>query len=111
MEPILLLSLIIVGLVAGLLGALFGIGGGIIIVPMLTICYGLSAADAAAVSLVGIVATSVGGTIYYMENNRFHDRCLPRPGSGELGHNARVLRRSHTHGGEDAPQPYRGYRG
>ncbi len=68
MEPILLMSLIIVGLVAGLLGALFGIGGGIIIVPMLTICYGLSAADAAAVSLAGIVATSVGGTIYYMEN-------------------------------------------
>lgn len=67
MELILLLSLILVGLVAGLLGALFGIGGGIIIVPMLTICYGLSAADAAAVSLVGIVATSVGGTVYYMD--------------------------------------------
>ncbi len=67
MELILLLSLIIVGLTAGLLGALFGIGGGIIIVPLLTVCYGLSAADAAAVSLVGIVATSVGGTVYYME--------------------------------------------
>ena len=68
MEPILLLSLIIIGLLAGVLGALFGIGGGIIIIPMLTIFYGMSAADAAAVSLIGIVATSVGGTLYYMEN-------------------------------------------
>ncbi len=68
MDPLLLLTLLLVGALAGVLGALFGIGGGIIIIPILTLFYGLTATEAAAVSLVGIVATSVGGTVFYVKN-------------------------------------------
>lgn len=66
MVPELLFSLILVGILAGVMGALFGIGGGMIIVPILTIFYGLAAKDAAAISLVGIVATSVGASAVYV---------------------------------------------
>ncbi len=67
MDPTFLLILLIAGLAAGLLGSLFGIGGGMIIVPMLTVVCGLGAVEAAAASLVGIIATSVGGTVFYLE--------------------------------------------
>ncbi len=66
MEPVLFLSLILVGALAGILGALFGIGGGMIIVPILTIFFGIGAKDAAAISLVGIVATSVGASSVFV---------------------------------------------
>ncbi|HKM09686.1 MAG TPA: sulfite exporter TauE/SafE family protein [Candidatus Methanomethylophilaceae archaeon] len=66
MDPVLMTSLILVGLLAGVMGAIFGIGGGIIIVPILTIIYGLTTKDAAAISLVGIVATSVGASSVYI---------------------------------------------
>jgi uncharacterized membrane protein YfcA len=68
MDPTVLLAIMLVGVLAGLLGALFGIGGGIIIVPIMTLFFGLTAMEAAAVSLVGIVATSAGGTSYYIKN-------------------------------------------
>ena len=68
MEPLLLLSIAAIGLAAGMLGSVFGIGGGMIIIPCLTALYGMTATEAAAVSLVGIVATSVGGTVFYLEN-------------------------------------------
>ena len=45
------------GVVAGCLGALLGIGGGVILVPLLNVGMGLSFRDAAAVSLTGVLAT------------------------------------------------------
>ncbi len=66
MDPVLLISLMLVGLIAGVMGALFGIGGGMIIVPILTILFGLIAKDAVAISLIGIVATSVGASSVYV---------------------------------------------
>jgi uncharacterized membrane protein YfcA len=66
MDPVLLIALVFVGLFAGIMGALFGIGGGMIIVPILTIGLGMAAKDAAAISLVGIVATSVGASSVYV---------------------------------------------
>ncbi len=67
MDPILLISLMLVGIIAGVMGALFGIGGGMIIVPILTILFGLAAKEAVAISLVGIVATSVGASSVYVK--------------------------------------------
>ena len=64
----LLLGLMVFGLAAGIFGALFGLGGGIILVPVLTIVYGLAPAEAAAISLVGIVATSVGAASFFIKN-------------------------------------------
>ena len=58
MDIVLILGLIVLSMAAGLIGSLFGLGGGIIVVPVLTILYGMPAAEAAAVSLVAIVAIS-----------------------------------------------------
>lgn len=66
MDPILLLGLVILGIIAGILGALLGVGGGIIFIPALTIVYGLTAVSAAALSLVGIIAISSWGSAIYL---------------------------------------------
>ncbi|WIY06612.1 sulfite exporter TauE/SafE family protein [Amycolatopsis mongoliensis] len=50
-----------VGAVVGVLTGLFGVGGGFVIVPALTMLLGLTAPEAVATSLVVIVLTSVGG--------------------------------------------------
>lgn len=46
------------GVVAGCLGALLGIGGGVLLVPLLNGLMGLSFREATAVSLVGVLGTS-----------------------------------------------------
>jgi len=67
MELLILLGLVAMGLGAGVLGALFGLGGGIVFVPVLTLVFGLAPADAVAVSLVGIIAGSVGASTVFVE--------------------------------------------
>ena len=57
--------LLVIGLVAGFLGALFGVGGGIVIVPALTLLCGFAARRAAATSLMAVLATAIAGTITY----------------------------------------------
>jgi uncharacterized membrane protein YfcA len=46
------------GVVAGLLGALLGIGGGVFLVPFLTFAIGLDPKSAGGISLITIIATS-----------------------------------------------------
>lgn len=67
MDPLLAFGLIAIGVFAGIIGAVFGLGGGIVFVPFLTIVFGLSAGEAAAASLIGIVASSVGAASVYVE--------------------------------------------
>ncbi len=67
MDPVILMGLAVVGVVAGILGAVFGLGGGIIFVPCLTLIFGLDPTEAVAVSLVGIVAGSLGASTVYVE--------------------------------------------
>ncbi|MCG3211100.1 MAG: hypothetical protein FOGNACKC_04737 [Anaerolineae bacterium] len=54
------LALLTAGLAAGVLGALLGLGGGIFLVPALTILFGLPIRVAVGTSLVGVIATSAG---------------------------------------------------
>jgi uncharacterized membrane protein YfcA len=49
------------GLVAGTFGALLGLGGGILIVPILTLGFGMPLAAAVGTSLICVIATSTGG--------------------------------------------------
>ena len=51
---------------AGMLGALTGLGGGIVIVPMLTLIFGVDLRYAIGVSLVSIIATSSGAAAAYV---------------------------------------------
>jgi hypothetical protein len=52
---------------AGFLGALFGIGGGMIIVPFLTAFLGIPIHEAIAISIVSVIATSNAGGSSYVE--------------------------------------------
>lgn len=51
---------------AGLLGSLVGVGGGIIVVPALTLLMGVSIQKAIAASIVSVIATSSGAAASYV---------------------------------------------
>ncbi len=52
--------------VAGVLGALTGLGGGVVLVPMLTIVFGVDIQYAIGASLVSVIATSSGAAAAYV---------------------------------------------
>lgn len=61
MTPLLTVVIVLVGGVfAGLIGSLTGLGGGLLIVPLLTLVLHLSLPQAVGVSLFGVIATSTG---------------------------------------------------
>jgi uncharacterized protein len=57
--------LLLIGLVAGFFAALFGVGGGILIVPLLILAAGFLERRAMATSLAAIGITALAGTIAY----------------------------------------------
>lgn len=62
-----LTALIALGaLAAGLLGALTGLGGGVVIVPLLTLGFGVDLRYAIGASLVSVIATSSGAAAAYV---------------------------------------------
>ncbi len=64
-SPRLVLSCIAIGLAAGLLSGLFGVGGGTVIVPMLVLLLGFDQRRAAGTSLAAIVPTAAVGVLSY----------------------------------------------
>jgi hypothetical protein len=58
--------LFVVSIVAGLLGALGGVGGGLIIVPVLTLFLGVDIHLAAGASIVAVIATSSGASVAFL---------------------------------------------
>lgn len=58
-------KLVLIGLVAGLFSSLFGVGGGIVIVPLLILAVGLDGKVATGTSLAAIGITALAGTIFY----------------------------------------------
>ncbi len=63
-----LFLLLIIGISAGFLGALLGLGGGIVIVPALTLIpyFHMTIHEAIAISMTGVLATSLGGTSRFL---------------------------------------------
>ncbi len=59
--------LALIGVAAGLLGSLMGVGGGVIVVPALSELYGVPFREAVAVSLVVIVANASASSAAYVE--------------------------------------------
>ena len=61
MSPLLfVVSLFAICVVAGFFGSLVGLGGGIIVVPALTLIYGIPIRFAIGASIIGVIATSCG---------------------------------------------------
>jgi uncharacterized protein len=57
--------LLAIGLLAGLFSALFGVGGGIVIVPLLVLLAGFQERPATGTSLAAIGITALAGSILY----------------------------------------------
>jgi uncharacterized protein len=57
----------VVSVLAGLLGALTGLGGGVVIVPLLTLGFGVDIRYAIGASLVSVIATSSGAAAAYVK--------------------------------------------
>ena len=53
------------GFGAGLAGGLFGVGGGIVMVPVLTAFFGLTQHQAHGTSLAAVAATALAGIVVY----------------------------------------------
>ncbi len=67
MSPALfVLSLLGICVVAGFVGSLVGLGGGIIVVPALTLIYGIDIRYAIGASIVSVIATSSGAAAAYV---------------------------------------------
>jgi uncharacterized membrane protein YfcA len=60
--PLTVVTLILVGLITGVLAGLLGVGGGIFVVPAMVVGYGIPAVVAKGTSLAMIVPTSIMGT-------------------------------------------------
>jgi uncharacterized protein len=60
-----LLKLVAIGLVAGLFSSLFGVGGGIVIVPLLILVLRFDGKAGTGTSLAAIGITALAGTILY----------------------------------------------
>ncbi len=60
-----ILRLAIIGLVIGFFSGLFGVGGGVILVPLLIVFVGFTQRNASGTSLAAVLPTAIAGTIAY----------------------------------------------
>jgi uncharacterized protein len=67
--PYEILEILIVSILAGFVGALFGLGGGILIIPFLTLVEGVPLTLAVGASLVSVVATSSSSAATYVRDH------------------------------------------
>jgi uncharacterized protein len=63
------LILLPISMFAGFLGALLGLGGGIVVVPVLTLFFGIDIRYAIAASLISIIATSSGAAAGFLRDH------------------------------------------
>ncbi len=67
-----LVALIAVAVLAGLFGSMLGVGGGIIMVPMLSLAFGVPIKTAIATSIVCVIATSSMAQTVYVGRGMTH---------------------------------------
>ena len=70
----LIIVLFVGALFAGFLGSLTGLGGGVIIVPLLTIGFGIDIRYAIGTSLISVIATSSGAASAYLKEGLLNIR-------------------------------------
>ena len=62
------IGIFVVSLLAGVIGALAGVGGGILVIPALTILFGVDIRLAIGASIVSVIATSSGAAAAYVRD-------------------------------------------
>ncbi|AYG01347.1 MULTISPECIES: sulfite exporter TauE/SafE family protein [Lactococcus] len=68
------LSMLVLGFVAGTVGSILGLGGGIIITPIITTFFGVDIKYAIGASIVAVIATSSGAAISYLKDDMINIR-------------------------------------
>jgi uncharacterized membrane protein YfcA len=63
------LSLFLISVGAGVFGSILGLGGGVLIVPALTLLYGVQIRYAVGASIVSVIATSSGAAATYVKDH------------------------------------------
>src|SRR5713226_5746794 len=66
--PVDILVILLVSIAAGFVGALFGLGGGVLIIPFLTLVEGVPVPLAVGASIVSVVATSSASAATYVQD-------------------------------------------
>ena len=64
-----IIQFMLIAVLAGFLGSLVGLGGGIIITPALTILFGIDIKYAIGASIVAVIATSSGSAIAFVKDH------------------------------------------
>jgi len=64
-----IIEIFLAAIAAGLIGSLVGLGGGVLIVPLLTIGFGLDIRLAIGASIVSVIATSSGAAAAYVRDH------------------------------------------
>jgi uncharacterized protein len=69
-----LLAIFVVAFGVGLLGSMLGIGGGVLIIPLLTLVFGVPIKTAIGASIVSVIATSSAAGAVYVGHGMTHTR-------------------------------------
>ena len=67
-----ILLLLSLGLLAGILSAMLGVGSGILVVPVLVLIFGLSQKSAQGTALALMIPMALAGTLRYISNPEVH---------------------------------------
>ncbi len=68
LSPLHELGIIVVAAIAGILGSMVGLGGGVFIVPILSIFFGIPLKVTIAASAVSVIVNSLGGSSVYLKH-------------------------------------------
>ena len=68
------LEIFLIAITAGVFGSMLGLGGGIIIVPVLTLVFNVPMQTAVAASTVSIIATSTGAAVAFLQDRLTNTR-------------------------------------
>ncbi|NAY82174.1 MAG: DUF1634 domain-containing protein [Thaumarchaeota archaeon] len=69
-----MVELTLIAVIAGIIGALAGLGGGVVLTPLLTLFFGIPIKYATGASLVSSISTSAGSASVYIKQRLANDR-------------------------------------
>ena len=66
--------MVLLGMIVGVFGAMMGVGGGILLIPILTGIFDIPIKTSVAASIICVVATSCGASVSYLQKELTHIR-------------------------------------